>query len=335
MAYIPSPQNLVSTSNSTASVLAGGAVFTGTSEDISQYGMATVSVAASHASATNGLSIQQSSDGTNWDVVDTYTVAAAVAATFSLPRQEKFFRVVYTNGATLQTSFRLQTIFTVNAGKSSSQRPGDAYTNEVDLEQMAAFNMLYNGTTWDRVRGDTANGLDVDVTRMSALVAGAATIGSIASITTSVVPGTAAASLGKAEDAVHSSGDVGVMMLGVRNDGAASTFTSTSIDYSPLATDAQGRLYVVQKAPTATLSNVSTSTASATLIAANTARVAAQIYNDAAAVLYVKFGATASATSFTVPLAANSYYEVPGGYTGIIDGILASGTGTSRATELT
>lgn len=36
---------------------------------------------------------------------------------------------------------------------------------------------------------------------------------------TSVVPGTGATNLGKAEDAVHISGDVGVMALGVRNDG--------------------------------------------------------------------------------------------------------------------
>ena len=28
------------------------------------------------------------------------------------------------------------------------------------------FNYLYNGTSWDRVRGDTSNGIDVDVTRL-------------------------------------------------------------------------------------------------------------------------------------------------------------------------
>lgn len=38
---------------------------------------------------------------------------------------------------------------------------------------------VFNGTTWDRARGDTANGLDVDVTRMAALVAGTANIGDV------------------------------------------------------------------------------------------------------------------------------------------------------------
>lgn len=37
----------------------------------------------------------------------------------------------------------------------------------------------YNGTTWDRLRSDTTNGLDVDVTRLPALVAGTANIGDV------------------------------------------------------------------------------------------------------------------------------------------------------------
>lgn len=39
--------------------------------------------------------------------------------------------------------------------------------------------MVFNGTTWDRARGDTTNGLDVDVTRLPALVAGTANIGDV------------------------------------------------------------------------------------------------------------------------------------------------------------
>ena len=38
---------------------------------------------------------------------------------------------------------------------------------------------IFNGTTWDRARGDIANGLDVDVTRLPALVAGAAIVGKV------------------------------------------------------------------------------------------------------------------------------------------------------------
>ncbi len=60
---------------------------------------------------------------------------------------------------------------------------------------------------------------------------------------TSVVPGTGATNLGKAEDAAHSSGDVGVMALAVRKD-TATQLAGTDGDYSPLITDANGALHV-------------------------------------------------------------------------------------------
>lgn len=169
----------VSTNNSSTVALAGNAAFTGTSDDCLNYNEIRISVIASHVSAADGLSIQQSSDNSNWDITDTYTIPATTGKTFSVPRQARYFRVVYTNGATLQTSFRLQTILNRIGARVSSQRAGDAYTNETDLEQQQSFLMGYNGSTWDRLRSDTTNGLDVDVTRLPALVAGAAIIGNI------------------------------------------------------------------------------------------------------------------------------------------------------------
>jgi hypothetical protein len=85
---------------------------------------------------------------------------------------------------------------------------------------------------------------------------------------------------------------------------------------------------------TSTLTNVSTSTTSVQLLAANAGRLGAAVYNDSAVVLYLKLGTTASSTSYTVAMAAGSYYEVPFSYNGRIDGVLASGTGTARVTEL-
>lgn len=60
---------------------------------------------------------------------------------------------------------------------------------------------------------------------------------------TSIVPGTGATNLGKAEDAVHASGDVGVMALGVGNV-AQVTFAADG-DYIPHATDTKGNAMVV------------------------------------------------------------------------------------------
>lgn len=64
-----------------------------------------------------------------------------------------------------------------------------------------------------------------------AVAAGTNNIGDVDVL--SVVPGTGAASLGKAEDAAHASGDVGVMVLAVRNDGGG-VFGADG-DYVPLS----------------------------------------------------------------------------------------------------
>jgi hypothetical protein len=83
----------------------------------------------------------------------------------------------------------------------------------------------------------------------------------------------------------------------------------------------------------ATLANVASSASSVTLFAANGAARARTIYNDSTAVLYVKFGATASATSYTVQLAAGDYYEFPQPcYGGVVDGIWAAANGNARTT---
>jgi hypothetical protein len=74
-----------------------------------------------------------------------------------------------------------------------------------------------------------------------------------------------------------------------------------------------------------------------TLLASNASRKGMMIHNDSPVTLYVKFGATASSTSFTVKMPADSYYEMPSPiYTGQIDGIWSSdSTGSARITELT
>lgn len=56
-----------------------------------------------------------------------------------------------------------------------------------------------------------------------------------------IVPGTGATNLGKIEDAAHSSGDVGVMALGVINATHTTTFGADG-DYVPLATDTSGKI---------------------------------------------------------------------------------------------
>lgn len=153
---------IVSTVNSTTATLGSNAVFTGTSEEVKDFGSIVISIFTDQASATDGLSIQQSSNGTNWDITDTYTIPASTGKTIQVQPAGRFFRIVYTNGATIQGAFRMQTIFHPQYVKPTSQRAQDGYSNETDLEQQQAFGMVYNGATWDRLRGTLAAGVLVN-----------------------------------------------------------------------------------------------------------------------------------------------------------------------------
>lgn len=86
---------------------------------------------------------------------------------------------------------------------------------------------------------------------------------------------------------------------------------------------------------TGTHTNVASSASNVTLLASNASRKGAIISNDSTAILYVKFGATATATSYAYKLYPDGNLEVPFGYTGIIDGIWVSANGFARVTEMT
>lgn len=85
----------------------------------------------------------------------------------------------------------------------------------------------------------------------------------------------------------------------------------------------------------ATVSSVSSSATNVTLLSSNAARVMATFYNESNQICYLKLGTTASATSYTVKMQPESYYELPRPtYTGQIDAIWASANGSMRITEL-
>lgn len=90
-------------------------------------------------------------------------------------------------------------------------------------------------------------------------------------------------------------------------------------------------------ATAASLANVASSATNVTLKAANASRRGLIVFNDADKALHLKYGATASATSFTVKIAAGGYWEMPQPvYVGVVDGIWeAAPTGSARVTEST
>lgn len=83
-----------------------------------------------------------------------------------------------------------------------------------------------------------------------------------------------------------------------------------------------------------TPARVATAATFVPLLAASSSRRMVHIFNESAAILYVKFGNTASLTDYTLQIAAGGYYESPSGnpYSGLITGILASGSGFAQVT---
>lgn len=86
------------------------------------------------------------------------------------------------------------------------------------------------------------------------------------------------------------------------------------------------------------ITSVNDSNSNQTLLTANTARKGFIIANNSSAILYIKFGTTASTTDFTIAIAANGSFTHLGPvvYVGRVDGIWASdSTGAALITELT
>lgn len=87
-------------------------------------------------------------------------------------------------------------------------------------------------------------------------------------------------------------------------------------------------------AATATVASVTSSATNVTLFASNSSAKMRTVYNDSSRNLYLKFGTTASATSFTVLIANGGYYEFPLPiYTGQVDGLWNVANGFARTTE--
>jgi len=100
----------ISTSNSSSTPLDASAQFVGTAEDVSNFSHVTLYAIADQASASEGLIIEQSSDGINWDKQDKFTLAADTILSKTIKVVAKYLRVSLLNGASAQTELRLQVI---------------------------------------------------------------------------------------------------------------------------------------------------------------------------------------------------------------------------------
>lgn len=108
MTFTPGLTSAIDSGNSSTSILTNGTSFTGTSKSTNGYISIRVSISSDKNSASNGLQIQFSDDGSTWTTyyTDTYTSPFLYTKSFKLYKQ--YYRIVYTNGGTTQGSFSLQ-----------------------------------------------------------------------------------------------------------------------------------------------------------------------------------------------------------------------------------
>ena len=138
--------NEVNAANSSTSTLLADAVFTGTGVDILTYDLITITLDSSHDSATDGMSFQFSTDNSNWDDVYPFTYTAADGARrFQFPITAQYFRVVYTNGGTGQTHFRLQTLLHHGNSLTSIHRLVDDTANDRSAQIVKAAIIAQKG----------------------------------------------------------------------------------------------------------------------------------------------------------------------------------------------
>lgn len=116
-------QSGVSEINSTTTTLAADETYTGIIENVQYYSSVLVVINSDKPSASGGINVQFSQDGTNWDIndIDTYiNPNQSYSKHFCI--KSKYFRIRYTNGSAEQTHFRLQCIMHVNIQFSPSNQ---------------------------------------------------------------------------------------------------------------------------------------------------------------------------------------------------------------------
>lgn len=156
---------------------------------------------------------------------------------------------------------------------------------------------------------------------------------------------------------LDASGNLPVSVTGAGSGGTSSNFGSafplagtaaganrtTDGTMQPLNVDGSGLLRVAvvsggsaSIAGTAAITRVGQSATSVQALAANSARLGMSFHNDGDAIVYLKYGTTASSTSFTKKLMPGESWEPQVNYTGRVDVIWAgAGVGALEVTELT
>jgi len=155
------------TGNSTTALLGNGGNFTGAAFDLTPYSSWSVTVFANVASAANGLKIEWSDDGTNWDFSDSQTFVASAGNMITFGRKARYVRLNYTNGVAPQGTFRVKATGQKFAVRQTRKFVGNAVvdqdTGQVVIAALQGHTTV-GGGSWIDVKVNPSGALTVDAT---------------------------------------------------------------------------------------------------------------------------------------------------------------------------
>jgi hypothetical protein len=251
---------------------------------------------------TCSVKLEKSADGSAWtDLIAAAdcTSAGVSATTAGVHNYTRITLVTLTGGGSLTAVGEGYNADPSGSSASATVAAADDTANPT-ISQTAAFPFVYDGSTWDRLRGDSTNGAWVNIK--------------------------ASVALGRTWTIDGTTDSINLLRVGGNTLGANRGITSNGV-----------LRVVVALVTSATVTAVADSASSVQLVASNSARSHIAIFNSSSATLYVKFGTTATTTDFTVRIAGGGFYEMPAVtvYSGRIDGIWASdpGDGSAHITE--
>lgn len=172
MTYIPALTANVSAANSTTTALGAGATFTGTPEDVTQYASISVGFYVQPSNATGNIFVQFSNTNSvgNWvPVSNTVTQVNSITAngfTLDVITAAQYYRVLYVNDSTVQTSLMIQTIFHPQARIAQTttryaQTPTD-YTDMLNTRSVI-WGKTSGGNVYEPVATNGENSLVVNI----------------------------------------------------------------------------------------------------------------------------------------------------------------------------
>lgn len=257
--------------------------------------------------------------GETWQVISPDTAPTFVSGTVYANLYAGMDTVPFYTTGTVQATIP-DTAPAYVAGTVTSQVSGTVIANNT-----LSSALYVQGTT--TVANSGANALFIQGTTTSTVTAGTVTMTStnagFVQGTVTALPGVSATSLGKAEDAVFTTGDVGVMALGVRQDSGTANFTSANGDYSPISVDYNGRTNVIERGSAIAHGSAAIS-ASAQILAASATRRTAVLTNLGTD--YIWLGASGVASGSGLRLAPGQTAVIDRAPQAAIHGVAQSGT---------